>query len=273
MSDSPEERPPTGAATSRDGTRIAYDRSGEGPPLVLVHGTTSDRNRWRPIRPALDEHFTVYAVDRRGRGDSGDTEPYSLEREFEDVAAVVDAIGGPVDLLGHSHGALCSMEAARVTGNVRKLVLYEPPIPLMADAIYPDGIIDRLQGLLDEEDREGVVTTFFREVVRMPDRELATLRSHPTWADRVAAAHTIPRELRADERYQFDPTRFEAVTVPTLLLLGGDSPAFFEAGIEALHEALPNSRIAILEGQQHVAINTAPDRFVEEVVPFLLETG
>jgi pimeloyl-ACP methyl ester carboxylesterase len=113
---------------SRDGTPIAFWRSGEGPPLVLVHGTAADHGRWRPVLPAFEASFTVYAIDRRGRGDSGDADGYSVEREFEDVAEVVDSIGGPVNLLGHSYGALCAMEAALLTRNVRKLLLYDPGI-------------------------------------------------------------------------------------------------------------------------------------------------
>ena len=106
--------------TFRDGTPVAYWRSGEGPPLVLVHGTAADHSRWRPVLPALEEHFTVYAVDRRGRGGSGDSDDYTVEREFEDVAAVVDSIGESVNLLGHSYGGLLALEATLLTGNVRQ---------------------------------------------------------------------------------------------------------------------------------------------------------
>src|SRR3712207_346721 len=120
--------PKMGTVTSSDGTRISYRRDGEGPPLVLVHGTAADHGRWRPVLPALEGRYTVYAVDRRGRGGSGDAEGYALEREVEDVASVVDAIGEPVNLLGHAYGALASLEAALLTPNVHKLVLYEPPI-------------------------------------------------------------------------------------------------------------------------------------------------
>src|SRR5687768_6369257 len=119
----------TGRVISTDGTPIAYRRSGEGPALVLVHGTAADHTRWQSILPALEERFTVYAIDRRGRGGSGDAPTYAIEHEFEDVAAMVDAISGPVSLLGHSYGALCALEAALRTDNVRRLVLYEPPIP------------------------------------------------------------------------------------------------------------------------------------------------
>ena len=101
--------------TSRDGTPIAYWRSGEGPPLVLVHGTAADHNRWAPVLPAFEQRFTVCAVDRRGRGGSSDSDDYSVEREFEDLAVVVDSLEEPVSLLGHSYGALCALEAARLT--------------------------------------------------------------------------------------------------------------------------------------------------------------
>src|SRR3970040_231447 len=108
--------------TSKDGTPIACEKTGSGPPLVLVHGTTANHTRWAPVLPALSKRFSVYACDRRGRGASGDASPYALEREFEDVAAVVDGIGGPVDLLGHSYGAICSLEAAALSREPRRLV-------------------------------------------------------------------------------------------------------------------------------------------------------
>jgi pimeloyl-ACP methyl ester carboxylesterase len=256
--------------TSRDGTAIAFARSGSGPPLVLVHGTSASHIRWAPVLPGLEPHFTVYAVDRRGRGESGDAESYTLEREFEDVAAVVDAVGEPAYLLGHSYGGICALQAALLR-KVRKLLLYEPPIPLAGVPIYPEGVIERLEALLDAGDREGVVSTFMREVVRMPPHEFERFSSSPAWPARVAAAHSLPRELRAHERYSFDPRRFQGLTTPTLLLLGGDSPPFFRAAIAALDEALPNSHVVILPGQQHIAIDTAPDRFVAEVVGFLSE--
>src|SRR3712207_3567570 len=147
------------SATSKDGTPIAYWRSGEGPPLVLVHGTAADHGRWAPILPAFEQRFTVCAVDRRGRGGSGDSDAYSLEREFEDVAAVVDSLGEPVNLLGHSYGALCALEATLLTRNVRKLVLYDPGIEVAGQEIYPPEVIDRLEALLEVDDRDGIVVT------------------------------------------------------------------------------------------------------------------
>jgi pimeloyl-ACP methyl ester carboxylesterase len=239
---------------SRDGTQIAYWQSGSGPSLS----------------PALEETFTVYAIDRRGRGQSGDTIPYAIEREFEDVAAVTDSIQGPVNLVAHSYGAICSLEAALLTKNIAKLVLYEPPIPAGID-IYPPGASRRIQALVDKGDHDGAVATFFREIVRMPDQELEMLRALPVWQARVAAAHTLPREMLADEHYQFTPARFAKLNLPTLLLLGGKSPPLFKKAIELVHAALPNSRMVVMPGQEHATMNTAPELFTTEVMKFLLE--
>src|SRR5215207_903367 len=157
------------SVTSNDSTPIAYWRSAEdGPPLVLVHGAPADHSRWTPVLPALEERFTVCAVDRRGRGGSSDSGDYAIEREFEDVAAVVDSLGEPAFLLGHTFGALCALEAALLTQNVRKLVLYEPGIEMAGQELYSPSDIERLEALLGAGDRERVVATFMRDVAGLP---------------------------------------------------------------------------------------------------------
>ncbi|MDW7733606.1 MAG: alpha/beta hydrolase [Methanolobus sp.] len=254
---------------SKDGTLIAYERSGAGPPLVLVHGTTADHTRWASVLPKLEERFTVYAVDRRGRGQSGDSLPYSLEREYEDIAAVMDSIREPVNLLGHSYGALISLEAALLATNLNKLILYEPAIR-MDESLYLPNTQAKIQKLLDQDDREGVLQVFFREVVGMPEQEIARLKKEPAWTARLASAHTLFREF-ADDDYVFDPMRFKGLKVPTLLLSGSESPDMLKTSTKAVHTALPNSRIAIMPGQQHIAMSTAPDLFVRLVVEFLTQ--
>lgn len=256
---------------SVDGTLIAFERSGTGPPLVLVHGTSSAGARWRPIVPPFEERFTVYTVDRRGRGASGDADEYAIEREFEDIAAVVDAIGEPVNLLGHSFGALCVLEAALLTNNVGELILYEPYMPISDPPLYDREVLDRFQRLLDAGDREGVVTSMFRELLSMPAHEVEDLRALPTWPARVAAAHTIVRESWGELDYQFEAGHFADLRIPTLLLLGSDTLPALELVTRRLDEALPNSRIAVLPGQQHLAMMTAPDLFVRQVLAFLEE--
>jgi pimeloyl-ACP methyl ester carboxylesterase len=255
---------------SSDGTEIAYNRTGSGPPLVLVHGGTADHTRWSPVLPSLEQHFAVYAIDRRGRGGSGDTDPYAIEREFEDVAAVVDAIGGPVVLLGHSFGAVCSLQAVLLTTNIRKIILYEPPPSGFSES--PETLA-RMQAHLDSGDREGLLSTFLLEAAGLTAEELEIMRSVPAWQGRVAAAHTILRELKSIEALPpFDAERFRQLKIPTLLLQGGESSALYKDSIETIHAMLPDSRIVVMPGQQHIAMNTAPDLFVREVLTFLLDS-
>jgi pimeloyl-ACP methyl ester carboxylesterase len=255
--------------TSHDGTGIACERTGAGPPLVLVHGTTGTSRRWAPVLPLLEPHFTVYAMDRRGRGDSGDTAPYAMEREFEDVAAVIDSVGEPVNLLGHSFGAICALEAACRTPNIRALVLYEPPIPTPGHEVFDPAQVQRLQALLDAGDREGLLTVFFRDINGMPPAQFEQFRASPMWAARVALAHTLPRELQAVQAYRFDPQHCRAIEVPALLLLGGASPPYFGAALDLVATALPDVRTRVLAGQTHVAMDTAPQLFAGEVLAFL----
>jgi pimeloyl-ACP methyl ester carboxylesterase len=253
---------------SRDGTRIAFGQSGAGPHLVLVHGTAASQTRWAPVLSQLGEHFTVTRVDRRGRGGSGDGGEYTIEREFDDVAAIVDSLGGPVLLFGHSYGAICALEAATRTGNVAGLVLYEPPIVGEGERVYSEELLARLEALLATNDRKGVLLTFFGEVVRMPPHELEKLQAAPSWPARVAAAHTLPRELRGQQDYQTRPEALQRLEIPVLLLLGGDSPPFFKAAVDRLAALLPNARLVVMPGQQHIAMDTAPDLVIGAVVDF-----
>jgi pimeloyl-ACP methyl ester carboxylesterase len=255
--------------TSTDGTQIAVWRSGSGPNLILVHGTTADHTRWAQVAPRFERQFTVYAMDRRGRGASGDAETRSIAREGEDVVAVAEAIGGPVNLLGHSYGALCCIEAALRLPDLDRLVLYEPPLPVGADMVAP-GILDAIEKLIEQGERETALLTFFRDVVRVPEHQLEVMRSHPAWAGRLAAAHTVTREIRLAAEYRPDLDRLRTIVVPSLLLLGGDSPSHFRAAIRQLDTLLPNSRIHEMADQQHIAMDTIPDEFARIVSSFVL---
>lgn len=271
VSGEPERGDGMHVTTSKDGTRIVSATSGTGPPLVLVHGGTADHTRWAPILPALEEHFTVYAMDRRGRGRSGDTEPYAIEREFEDIAALIDSVAqdGEVDVLAHSFGAVCAFEAALLTGRIRRLILYEPPPPGFEAPAEP---LARMRRQLDSGDREGLLGTFLVDLAGLTPAELEVMRSVPAWHARVAAAHTILRELDAIATSQpFAAERFSQLQTPTLLLLGGNSSTAYAGTVEQIHSILPDSRIIVLPGQQHIAMNTAPELFVREVLAFLLQ--
>jgi pimeloyl-ACP methyl ester carboxylesterase len=273
---SPGAEEPTARVLSRDGTKIACWSSGTGPPLVVVHGAIADHTRWRPILPFLEPHATVHAMDRRGRGGSGDHPDYALTREFEDVAAVVDSVAGTtdsaVDLYGHSYGGLCAFGAATLTTNIRRLVLYEgwPAVDPHRYAL-PRDVEERLEALLAEGNRDAVVETAFRDIVHAPEHEITALRGQPSWPARAAAAHTVIRELRAISDAAFDPEQAATITVPTLLLTGSESSDLSTTDVAAMTAALPDARIEVIEGQRHVADVMAPEDFARRVVGFLRE--
>ncbi|WP_440009110.1 alpha/beta fold hydrolase [Halomicrococcus sp. SG-WS-1] len=263
----------TETVTSADGTTIAVERTGSGPPLVLVYGNGDVHQFWDAggVRSTFAERYTVYAIERRGRGQSGDGAEYELEREAEDAAAVVTAIDEPVMLLGHSGGALYSLEAALRTDNLHKLILYEPPLQVDDNELDIAEELAEIQTLVDRGENEQALVLFGRDIAGLPPDELDALRSAPTWQEMVDAAHTLPRELAAISEYKFEAARFADVTTPTLLLSGSESPPLYENATNAVNDALPNSRIATFEGEQHMAMHTAPDRFVDEVLTFIGE--
>jgi pimeloyl-ACP methyl ester carboxylesterase len=246
---------PTRQSTvSPDGTPIAWWTSGTGPDLLLVHGTTADHTRWEPMLPFLEPHTTVHAMDRRGRGGSGDAPEYSLQREVEDVVAVVEAIGAPVDVFGHSQGALCALEALTLTRAIRRAVLYEPAVEYGA----PPAVRRRLAALVAAGRREEAVVRFLTEIAGLTTEEIERSRSLPSWAARVEAAHTIAREEEVAAAYRFDATRFTGCDVPTLLLDGTESPPVLRDGTARVAAAIPRSRVAPLVGHGHVAMLADP---------------
>lgn len=257
---------------SPDGTRIAVHVSGRGRPLIVVPGTTSDHTAWQLVLPFLEEHVTVHAVDRRGRGGSGDGPDYSITREYADVAAVIDAAatsaGRRVDVLGHSYGGTVAFGAATHTTNIRKLVLYEGwPPPNPADRTFPADIVAELTTSIARGRPEQALETFYREMVKIDD--IDALKASPAWPARVAAAHTIPRELAAFAADAFEPGRAAKIRVPVLLLVGEHTPAGLRADPDIVAAALPDARIRVLGGQAHIAHLTAPETFAAELLSFL----
>jgi pimeloyl-ACP methyl ester carboxylesterase len=253
--------------TSQDGTVISYDRYGDGPPLVLVHGGFSDhRTNWAYVKTPLGEQFTVSAIARRGRGETDATQGHRLEAEAADVAAVMHAAGEPVFLLGHSYGALCALEAAAlVPDRVAKLVLYEPPWP---NALSAD-LVARLEQLGAREQWNALVETFLTDGLLVPAEDVAALQSTPDWAPWIADAEASLNDMRAVVRYTFTPERFRTLAMPVLLLVGSESPRELYV-TDALAATLPDVRVVPLEGQAHEGMTTAPELFVETVAPFLV---
>jgi pimeloyl-ACP methyl ester carboxylesterase len=261
---------------SADGTEIAVFVSGRGRPLVVAPGTTSDHTTWRFVLPFLEPYVAVHAIDRRGRGHSGDRPDYSLAMEYADLAAVVDAAaaatGSEVDLLGHSYGGNIAFGAATRTTNIRKLVLYEGwPVPNVAHRTYPPELLGHLESLLATGRPEQMLETFYRDIVMMSADDLSAIKAAPTWPARVAAAGTVPREIRAFGEQAFDPAMAARIKVPVLLLVGADSPLEIKADPDIVAAALPDARIGLLAGQMHVAHLTAPEAFAAQVLAFLRE--
>ena len=255
---------------SKDRTPIAIYRSGHGPALLLVHGSGTDGACWAPISPMFEPVFTVCAMDRRGHGASGDAPRYRIENEFNDVAAAVEALGpGPVDVFGHSYGALCALGAATRTDKIRRLILYEPPLPAAPGAYCPPGLIEEMRECFARGDADAATEAFARgAILRTPD-EIAAMRRVAIWAEFVKSAPLFLRELEGVQSYAMGAGAFAACAAPTLLLVGGASPPRYRASVEALHAVLPQSRIATLEGQEHAAINAAPTLLAETVLAFL----
>jgi pimeloyl-ACP methyl ester carboxylesterase len=259
---------------SSDGTPIACFEAGSGPPLVLVHGTAGDHTTFRVVGPMfVAAGRATVGVDRRGRGGSGDTEPYAIEREFEDVAAVADALasetGAAIDVVGHSYGGRTALGAALLTDAIARVVCYEgAPTPSGA-SYHPAGIEDRLREHLDRGDRDGALAAFMTGVVGMPAADLAAYRADPVWPVRAAAAGTILRELEAETDPAASLDALGAVRQPVLQVLGGASLPVFRAATEALDARLADSRVRVIDGARHAAHHTHPDAFVAAVRTFL----
>jgi pimeloyl-ACP methyl ester carboxylesterase len=249
---------------------IACQTSGWGPPLVLVHGAGSACWGFDLLRPLLEPDFTVIALDRRGRGDSGEGESYRIEREFEDVAAVVSEAGaghdGPVFLLGHSYGGLLAAGAAPLVDRLTRLILYEPA---MGGVLAAPDVTDRWQRLTEDGRREQMVDEFLREVGGYSEAEIEDMRRTPVWDARLAIAHTVPRELRAENAFRIHRRALGRLPMPVLMLVGTRSPEWARRSTEAYAAALSDVRVHELEGHGHGAATSGPDLLAAEIRDFL----
>ncbi|PSP75652.1 alpha/beta hydrolase [Halobacteriales archaeon QS_1_68_20] len=255
------------SVTSADGTEVAYELDGEGPPLVLVHGGSGTRRTWDVLRPHLAEAYTLVVPDRRGRGDSGDAEAYDLQREAADLRAVVEAVDGDPAVFGHPFGGPVTLAAAEDASSewletaVDRLVLYEPAL-LVGDHRDGADLADRMAERLDAGERREAMALFFREAggIERPEQL-------PIWPDEVHfhLAETIVRENRAVERYRLDDP---GIDVPTLLLTGVHGPAHLRDGVFALDEALDDSTLVELDGGGHTGFQHEPGAVADEIRAF-----
>jgi pimeloyl-ACP methyl ester carboxylesterase len=257
---------------SADGTPIAVWADGDGPPLVLVHGGLNDHTTDRPFIDQLRGTVTTFALDRRGRGESGDAPDYAIEREFEDIAAVVDAIaartGELVAVWGHSYGADVAMGAAALTDNVARLVLYEPGLGFASSASVLEalGAIDTAVAAGDFEE---ALLIALRDIVELTEEEITVVRATPGWPARLAAVPRLPREVRAELGWTYRPGQFDAVAAQALLLAGADSPAAQQEATRRAAAAIPGARIRTLDGHSHIAHRVDPAMVAAIVCEFV----
>jgi pimeloyl-ACP methyl ester carboxylesterase len=245
--------------TSMDGTRIAYDRVGSGPTVILVAGALGYRKfkKMEELAGMLAEHCTVINYDRRGRGDSTEVKPFALEREIEDIQALIEAAGGSASLWGWSSGGALALRAAGAGIGVERLSVYEVPFQVRPGNERPTPDYgERLDELVAAGDRSGAVRHFMRNSIGIPAPFVALMRLSPMWKGLKATAHTLPYDWAALGKHTMygsplDPEEWASVTAPTLVVSGGKSPASLKEGARALAETLPNAELLELEGVSH----------------------
>jgi pimeloyl-ACP methyl ester carboxylesterase len=262
----------TATVTSADGTTIAYDRVGTGPAVILVGGAFQYRSfdpRTTEIAVALSDRFTVFHYDRRGRGDSGDTQPYAVGREVEDIAALIDAAGGRACLYGMSSGAPLALDAAAAGLDVPKVAVYEAPFLVDGGRAVGPGYLERLDDLIAADDRTGAVTLFLTEAVGVPAEYVAAMREQPMWPGFEAVAPTLAYDARimdgTVDGHALPSTRWAGVTCPALIVDGGASPDSMGTAADALAALLPSARRVTIPGQDH---GVAPEAIVPPLVEF-----
>jgi pimeloyl-ACP methyl ester carboxylesterase len=233
----------------------------------MVHGAGSGRWGFDLVRPLLEPRFTVWAVDRRGRGDSGDGLDYSVEREFEDVAAVVREAGDDAILFGHSYGGLVAAGAAGRLEGLRRLVLYEAP---MGGVLADEPWLERFEAHLRDGDRDSAVRLFLHDVGGYSHVDIDVMEGTPAWERRLAAVPTVPRELRAERAVATDRLELGRLDLACLLLVGSESPEWARRSTEAFGAAIPGVEVRTLEGQGHGAAVSAPALLAAELERFLL---
>jgi pimeloyl-ACP methyl ester carboxylesterase len=251
--------------TSSDGLRIACQVEGAGTPLVMVHGAGSGRWSFELVRPHLRDRFTVWAIDRRGRGDSDDADSYAIEREFEDVAAVVREAGPGALLFGHSYGGLVVAGAAARLNGLPRLAVYEGP---MGGVLADEEWTARFERRVESGDGDAALREFMSDIGGYTDAEIEAMQGTPAWQARLDTAQTVPRELRAERAFGLDALRLGDLVSPTLVLVGSESPDWAQRSTRAFAAAIPGAELHTLEGHGHGAAVSGPELLAAEIAGF-----
>ncbi len=250
--------------SSKDGVEISIQKAGSGPALLLIHGALLNGTlSWGAVLGKLAERFTVYAMDRRGRVPSGDAKEYSISKEADDIAAVVDAIGGPVAVLAHSYGGLATLEALNRLKTISHLMLYEPPValqPVESDAVA------NMERALAAKDYAELVTAFLRDQIRAPADRIAMMKTSPIWPIVLEISPTLPRESRTVNTHRLSHERLANWKAPTTVLLGSVTAGMLKDAAFFVRDTIPGCRLVILEGQGHGAMLDAPDFFAAKIL-------
>src|SRR5215207_3114009 len=254
------------SVTSKDGTIITYDRIGQGAPAILVSGASVNRQANLPLAEALKQYFAIFNYDRRGRGASGDTPPYAVEREIEDIDAVIGAAGGSAFLVGFSSGAALALKAAASGLAIRKLALWEPPYIVEGSRPLPP--VDNAKTLIDlvAAGRRGDAVEFFMvEIVGLPPEVVSDARSQPSWPAQEALAHTLVYDTTILDDYSLPIVSAARVKTPTLVSAGGADFPWIRESAQALAELIPGAKTHFLDGQRH---NVDPAALAPVMVEF-----
>ncbi|MFI6823675.1 alpha/beta fold hydrolase [Micromonospora sp. NPDC050187] len=259
--------PPVRTVRSADGTTIAYETSGEGPPIILVGGAFNDRTTARPLAAALAPHFTAYAYDRRGRGDSGDTAPYSADREIDDLAALIGAAGGSAYVYGLSSGAVLAARAAARGLAVTGLALFEPPFAVDGYAGSRPAIVAALAELIAADRRTEAVELFMTSAVGLPGEAVAGMRHDPSWPFLERMAHTLVYDTTITGDGALPRDELALITAPTLVVDSTGSPDLLRQATRRTAEAVPGARRLSMAGGYH---EVPPADLAVELRRFLL---
>ena len=258
---------------SRGGAQISVEKSGSGPALLLVHGSSVDGSTWERVLPGLDGHFTVYVMDRRGHGHSSDAKAYSISDEANDVVAVTTAIGQPLTLLAHSYGALCTLLALSNLQQVSHLILYEPP-PTQEPALHKNdpALIEQMETYLHADRKNDALILFLKSFVGVPPPAVERMKTLPNWSGRVEMAPVLPREVRAVMNAGLTADELGRRKAPTTMFLGSTSPQSMVDNTNFICRSMRDCQVMILQGQGHLASNFAPDLFVAKVLEAVGDT-